>query len=80
VDVLPPETCEACGRTFGCGATVGQCWCDMEDVPPARLRELAARHDRCLCPSCLVGEASGGPGDRPGIEVVAGRRAADARP
>ena len=56
---LAPETCEACGREFGCGAISGSCWCSTEDVPPAVLTELSERYSLCLCPACLVAAAEG---------------------
>jgi hypothetical protein len=51
-DVVP-ETCEACGREFGCGVNSGLCWCALEDVSPGVLASLSERYDRCLCPPCL---------------------------
>ena len=51
---LAPETCEACGREFGCGANGGLCWCAVEDVPRDVLVALSERYSRCLCPECLA--------------------------
>jgi hypothetical protein len=61
---LREQTCEACGRDFGCGAEVGGCWCNDVTLDPATLVRLRETHERCLCPSCLtalaVDSASGG--------------------
>ena len=57
-DVVP-ETCEACGREFGCGVNGPMCWCALEDVSPDVLARLSERFSRCLCPECLVAAASG---------------------
>ena len=49
------ETCPECGATFGCSAAQAgcACWCESVPVTPAALRELAAVHTGCLCPTCL---------------------------
>jgi hypothetical protein len=47
------QTCEACGRTFGCGAETGGCWCNDVTLDAATLARLGETHDRCLCPDCL---------------------------
>jgi hypothetical protein len=53
-----PETCEACGAEFRCGAREGGCWCTQEHVPAAVLGELRERYGRCLCPACLRAAAA----------------------
>lgn len=49
------ETCPVCGAEFGCAvAQPGcPCWCVSVEVPAEALRDLAAVHDGCLCPTCL---------------------------
>jgi Cysteine-rich CWC len=48
-----PSTCEACGNSFACGATLGGCWC-TEVMLSERLRtQLRARYQHCLCRDCL---------------------------
>jgi hypothetical protein len=61
VSDVVPETCEACGREFGCGVNSRLCWCALEDVPPDVLTALGERFSRCLCPECLVAAGSGAP-------------------
>jgi cysteine-rich CWC protein len=56
---LRPERCEACGKTFGCGAQTGGCWCDDVPMDPAALAALRARYERCLCPDCLLAAREG---------------------
>jgi Cysteine-rich CWC len=54
------QTCESCGREFGCGARDSSCWCDDVALGPERLAILREHFERCLCPDCLtvaVGEA-----------------------
>jgi uncharacterized protein len=53
-DAARRSVCPACGAGFGCGAGSGRCWCVEVELPEARLRELAERHDGCLCPDCLA--------------------------
>ena len=53
-----PSTCEACGDTFTCGATLTGCWCtEVETTPELRAR-LRERFARCLCRACLEAFAS----------------------
>jgi hypothetical protein len=54
---LREQTCEACGRAFGCGAEAGDCWCNDVTLDPATLARLRATHERCLCPACLTAMA-----------------------
>jgi hypothetical protein len=47
------ETCEACGNSFTCGATLAGCWC-MEVKLSERLRaQLRTRYQHCVCRNCL---------------------------
>ncbi|MFL5817483.1 MAG: cysteine-rich CWC family protein [Conexibacter sp.] len=55
---LREQTCEACGREFGCGAEAGGCWCNEVTLAPATLARLRATHERCLCPTCLTALAA----------------------
>ena len=48
------ETCESCGREFGCGARDGVCWCKEVTLTPERLAVLREHFERCLCPDCLA--------------------------
>jgi hypothetical protein len=48
------QSCEACGRSFGCGALTGCCWCTQVALHAAALAALRERYERCLCPECLV--------------------------
>jgi hypothetical protein len=50
---LREQSCEACGRDFGCGAEARGCWCEDLTVDGATLARLRETYDRCLCPSCL---------------------------
>jgi hypothetical protein len=47
------ETCESCGREFGCGADEGACWCAEVALGPDELAVLREHFERCLCPDCL---------------------------
>jgi hypothetical protein len=54
------QTCESCGREFGCGARDDSCWCRQVALGPERLAILREHFELCLCPDCLtlaVGEA-----------------------
>jgi len=55
--VLPqfrePSTCEACGESFVCGATLAGCWCTEIKLSDEARAELRRRYTRCLCRSCL---------------------------
>lgn len=53
LSVLHTETCESCGREFGCGAGDGACWCSGIDLGRDRLAILREHFERCLCPDCL---------------------------
>jgi hypothetical protein len=48
-----PSTCEACGQSFTCGATLNGCWCAEVKVSEAARAELRTRYQRCLCRTCL---------------------------
>ena len=48
------ETCESCGREFGCGAREATCWCKDLSLSPERLAILREHFERCLCPDCLT--------------------------
>ena len=48
-----PSSCEACGSSFTCGASLTGCWCwkvKLTDEDRARLR---SSYSKCLCPACL---------------------------
>jgi cysteine-rich CWC protein len=47
------QTCESCGREFGCGAEDQECWCATLALSPERLAILREHFERCLCPDCL---------------------------
>jgi hypothetical protein len=53
LSAMQTETCESCGREFGCGARDGACWCRELALGPDRLAILREHFDRCLCPDCL---------------------------
>jgi hypothetical protein len=53
------EKCEACGKEFGCGASLAGCWCSDVKLSDAARAELGTRYKRCLCPNCLEQIASG---------------------
>ena len=48
-----PETCEACGEKFVCGATLAGCWCREIKLSEATRVELKERYKGCLCRACL---------------------------
>lgn len=48
------QTCESCGREFGCGARDAECWCADLALGPERLAILREHFERCLCPDCLT--------------------------
>jgi hypothetical protein len=48
------QTCESCGREFGCGARDAECWCADLSLGPERLAILREHFERCLCPDCLT--------------------------
>ena len=48
------QTCESCGREFGCGARDASCWCDELALGRDRLAILREHFERCLCPDCLT--------------------------
>jgi hypothetical protein len=54
------ETCESCGREFGCGAQDETCWCSRLTLGPERRAILREHFERCLCPDCLALAARGG--------------------
>jgi hypothetical protein len=47
------QTCESCGREFGCGAQDSACWCSEAELGPERLAILREHFERCLCPDCM---------------------------
>lgn len=51
---LREQTCEACGRDFGCGAEAAGCWCEELTLDEETLARLRTTHERCLCPACLT--------------------------
>jgi hypothetical protein len=58
ISTMQPETCESCGREFGCGAREDACWCRDVTLGPERLAILREHFERCLCPDCLTVAAS----------------------
>jgi hypothetical protein len=48
------QTCESCGREFGCGAEDESCWCSQVALGPERHAILREHFERCLCPDCLA--------------------------
>lgn len=52
-DWREPETCEACGRSFNCGATLRGCWCTEVKLSERVREQLRARYQHCLCRECL---------------------------
>jgi hypothetical protein len=54
VFAMNTETCESCGREFGCGARDADCWCKDLRLGPERLAILREHFERCLCPDCLA--------------------------
>lgn len=48
-----PETCEACGEKFMCGAALKGCWCSEVKLSEAKREELKRRYKGCLCRQCL---------------------------
>ena len=57
------QSCESCGREFGCGAAEERCWCADVTLGAERLAVLREHFERCLCPDCLA--VAAGPADRP---------------
>jgi hypothetical protein len=57
------QTCESCGREFGCGAQDSACWCVELALGPDRLAILREHFERCLCPDCL--QVAAGDHNRP---------------
>jgi hypothetical protein len=51
---MKTETCESCGREFGCGAEDSACWCSQLALGPDRQAILREHFERCLCPDCLA--------------------------
>jgi hypothetical protein len=51
--LLPPSSCERCGRGFGCGANETTCWCIGVELGQQARQTLAASYSHCLCPDCL---------------------------
>jgi hypothetical protein len=54
LSVTIAQTCESCGREFGCGAEDATCWCSQVGLGRDRLAILREHFERCLCPDCLV--------------------------
>ncbi len=48
-----PQTCEACGQPFVCGATLTGCWCTEIKLTDAHRAALKTKYTHCLCRSCL---------------------------
>jgi hypothetical protein len=54
LSAMKAQTCESCGREFGCGADDGTCWCGEITLTPDRLAILREHFERCLCPDCVT--------------------------
>jgi len=50
---MKTQTCESCGREFGCGADEDHCWCNEITLSRDHLAILREHFERCLCPDCL---------------------------
>jgi len=48
-----PQSCEACGQPFRCGASLADCWCEEIALSAEVRAELGSRYQRCLCRGCL---------------------------
>ncbi len=48
-----PETCEACGSSFTCGAALSGCWCTEVKLSERVREQLRGRYQHCLCRECL---------------------------
>lgn len=48
-----PETCEACGSQFTCGASLRGCWCTEVKLSERVRAQLRQRYQHCLCRECL---------------------------
>jgi len=62
-----PETCEACGKAFVCGAAMAGCWCAEVKLSEAQREELKKKYPGCVCRECLEEFSRGG-------SIVASRR------
>jgi len=49
-----PRTCEACGQSFACGASLKGCWCSQIKLSAAARQQLRERYRDCLCRECLM--------------------------
>ena len=54
LSAMQTQTCESCGREFGCGAADDACWCSEPELGPERLAILREHFENCLCPDCLT--------------------------
>lgn len=45
--------CESCGKSFSCGANVGECWCFAFELEAESLTDLREKYKNCLCQKCL---------------------------
>ncbi|MBP9865174.1 MAG: cysteine-rich CWC family protein [Candidatus Omnitrophica bacterium] len=52
-NALTAKTCEACGKTFSCGAMAGECWCMNVPLGSGILETLRKTYSDCLCEPCL---------------------------
>lgn len=68
LSAMTTETCESCGREFGCGAQDATCWCSEIALGPERLAVMREHFERCLCPDCLRLAADGVPASRDPVE------------
>lgn len=46
-------TCESCGNSFTCGASLTGCWCSQITLNDELRAELKRRYRDCLCRECL---------------------------
>ena len=47
------RVCEACGRSFVCGASLSGCWCSEIELTDEARAELRNCYGDCLCRDCL---------------------------
>jgi hypothetical protein len=53
-DARGTRECEACGKSFVCGASLKGCWCLQIKLSAETRKELSERYKHCLCSECLM--------------------------
>ena len=53
-----PDTCEACGNEFTCGAALTGCWCAEVRLTKTVRTGLRQQYKKCLCRTCLERQAT----------------------